>query len=176
MKKSLKIIVSLLLILLCTGTVAVNGSTKSKKKTTKTTSTRLKSTSTMDGASILNDGFFFYSEGFYSASCLEEDLTNFGFKRISKTKTRTEYGEDYVNAIKEVYDGGNVTVTIVSYEDYPVYIDLKFSTTNDLNAFVRKMENDGWEYSYTHQGTKNYDKDPGGMYVNKRTVTLTYGG
>lgn len=176
MKKSLKIIASFLVILLCSGTVAVNASTKLNKKTTKTTSTRSKSTSTMDGASILDDGFFFYSDGFYSTSSLAEDLNNFGFKRISKTKTRTQYGEDYVNAIKEVYDGGNVTVTIVSYEDYPVYIDLKFSTTNDLNAFVRKMENDGWEYSDTHQGSKNYYKDAGGMYVSKRTVTLTYGG
>lgn len=159
-------------VLLFGGINASEAKTKSKKKIRTTTTT----SSSHDGASFLYSSTFIGDEGFYSTSLIVDDLIEAGFKLQSSTKKRIAYGECYVTATKSVYNGGNATVSLWVYDGYTIEADIKFSRSSDLNSFIERMEDAGWEYSYSNRGTKVYDRDGGSMYVEGLNVVLTIGG
>ena len=170
------ITICLLVVTLLVGAMTIDAKT-TKKKTTKKTTRTSASRSSIDGASYLDSSTFMSDEGFYSPSSIADDLMENGnFKLKSTSKVRTEYGDGYITAKKTVYDGGNVTVSIYAYDGYTIEVDIKFTTTSILNAFIERMEDQGWEYSYSNSGTKSYYWQAGGMYVRGLSVTLTYGG
>ena len=171
MKKSMTIL--MLAVTLLVGGLTVEAKTP-KKKTTKSSVSR--TVSNFDGASFLNQYSFIGSNGFYHPANIKTFLTADGFKLKSTTSVKEYEGEILVKATKYVYDGGNVTVTVIGSGDYTMKVDLKFSNSSALNGYIQRMTAFGWNLSATSNGRSYYYLDAGSMTVWGLTVTLTYGG
>lgn len=173
MKRSLKIILSLLVLSICVSGTTIEGKTPVKKKTKRTTKTSR--VSGFDTASeFINDfpGTTIYGRGTASEFC--DMLAMLSFNTPSETKVRTELDDDYVYATKEVYVGGNVTVTVMSYEDYIYYMEIKFTNSSNVTKFVDRMKAYGWKYMSTFNGSKSYSNGTGTMRVKGLVVTMDY--
>lgn len=173
MKKSLKIILSLLVLSICVaGTI--EGKTTSKKKSTRTTKSGR--VSGYDCASeLIRDFPVLVGDDLGNPGEFSDMLTILGFSPGSETKIKTELDDDYVYATRQVFVGNNVTVTAMSYEDYIFNVEIKFKNSSHVSKFVDRMKANGWKYISTYNGSNRYSNGSGTMYVKGLTVILDYG-